>query len=524
MYRAFNITYKAMLIGIFPAVVFIMSYINMKLNLNPLLYDEVKESVNDFPLSEFSFSSQCDEEQYSPFLYTFPGSRGGCSCINIKRLRVEQTHQGEVIPDKCDKNQTINGCQELKAISGMKLFNWKNGSFCSKYYNHDEKDLYGYFYYLNNSVLENESCENGYKNCGKLDDFGNILCLPENESCPINDIISSDIERPDLIADNYSYINVEGKLIYFTNQKVDKQVITKLKAGEKRACNYRSFQYTDYPQYILDKNFDKYGCRYLINGKIFQERENIIDNTTKKELYEYSDVGIFTDEKYNNEWHNFPFYSLNEEIYLYPKTYIGFNKKCMLQNGGLKLDTLFPNGEDVKNVNSEKMMKYNNLISWFSLFGFVLEVSMCSLLRLDSDESILFIISWAIFNCACYIVMATPVYLNYKKLVSLKTLPLCGGQILNEKIKAFNHMNSTLKVTTIIQIIALNLQIGFNILFVILRFKCQYKGSDNTFVYRNVIYNKNKNIPEGDVEVEMEHNNNNNDNYSNNNNNDNEYS
>ena len=32
-------------------------------------------------------------------------------------------------------------------------------------------------------------------------DYDNYICLPKDEECPINDIISSDIELPDLISD-----------------------------------------------------------------------------------------------------------------------------------------------------------------------------------------------------------------------------------------------------------------------------------------------------------------------------------
>ena len=46
-----------------------------------------------------------------------------------------------------------------------------------------------------------ESCEEGFKNFRKLEDYDNHLCLPKDEECPINDIISSDIELPGLISD-----------------------------------------------------------------------------------------------------------------------------------------------------------------------------------------------------------------------------------------------------------------------------------------------------------------------------------
>ena len=41
------------------------------------------------------------------------------------------------------------------------------------------------------NLLKNskEPCENNYKKCGILDTLGNIMCIPENDECPINEVI-----------------------------------------------------------------------------------------------------------------------------------------------------------------------------------------------------------------------------------------------------------------------------------------------------------------------------------------------
>lgn len=467
MYRAFNITYKAMLIGIFPAVVFIMSYINMKLNLNPLLYDEVKESVNDFPLSEFSFSPQCDEEQYSPFLYTFPGSRGGCSCINIKRLRVEQTHQGEVIPDKCDKNQTINGCQELKAISGMKLFNWKNGSFCSKYYNHDEKDLYGYFYYLNNSVLENEECEIGYKKCGKLDDMGNYICIKKDENCPINDIqvrISKDEELEKL---NYAHIIANNKYYYFTNTSV-KPVINKLKVAEEgKICIDRTYFHTNYPQWILDNNFEYYGCRNKINGETFEKDIQVLDYRTKKQIY--NDSGVDLDYIYKHSSYDYPFYSLEANMTLYPQRYIGYDKKCLSNNGVFDIDNSPFNGEKIKQINNlvDELFSNNTIIKWVSIPSFIILLVLSMLIIMKKYNVWLWI--WVIIYCVLYINIAMRIYSNISKCETIIEFPICGNDIINAKINLFHSAQRKFKITTILSIIIINLQLLYIIFMIVLK-------------------------------------------------------
>jgi hypothetical protein len=66
-----------------------------------------------------------------------------------------------------------------------------------------------------------------------LEDYDNYLCLPQDEECPINDIISSDIERLGLIGDRCKSLYINNMYFYYTNKKIDKPVITKLKVGEK---------------------------------------------------------------------------------------------------------------------------------------------------------------------------------------------------------------------------------------------------------------------------------------------------
>ena len=125
--QRYNITYLSMLIGIFPVAVFIASYINVKIIMVANIVDEIKYSINDFPLSNLYYSPSCNETDYSHSLYTFPGSTSGCSCLNVTYYSKAQDHRDEVFPDKCNDNQTTNGCEMLRETGSMELFNWKNG-------------------------------------------------------------------------------------------------------------------------------------------------------------------------------------------------------------------------------------------------------------------------------------------------------------------------------------------------------------------------------------------------------------
>ena len=479
----FDITYVSLFIGIFPLVIFINSFINLKITSLPNISSIIETSLNDYPLANLTYSSVCSENNFHHSLYTFPGSKEGCSCVNVKEYSLYQENKEEVFPNKCNGNQTINGCELLNKVKALKLYNWKNGRFCSKLYNTSE--ISGYLYFLNNSVLENESCKEGYKKCGKLDTKGNYLCFAENEECPINDIIYSSIERPDLVDKNYTYINISDQYFYYTNQKIENPVIVKLKVSTKNLCIFKINEYTEFPQYILDNNFINYGCKIKINEEFYDKNIEKLDNMTKYDLYIDSSLNI--DEIYNSTIYDYPFFSLQEKMYLYTKKYYGFDKKCLLENGGLDLNSFVYNNDNITNIYtiSQNILANNNYTLFLSLFSFLFELFLTSLLIIDNDIYYLFIIIWTILNCIFYTSMAIPIYLILSQIKNNALLPLCGDDILNGIISAYNRPLEIFKVTTIIQIIFLNLQIVYNIIIIILKVFFLFDKSEKLLKKKN---------------------------------------
>ena len=63
----------------------------------------------------------------------------------------------------------------------------------SKIYNKKfsyKKDERSFFEYNNDySVDVGENCKDSYKKCGILNTEGRILCLPNDEECPLNDFV-----------------------------------------------------------------------------------------------------------------------------------------------------------------------------------------------------------------------------------------------------------------------------------------------------------------------------------------------
>ena len=93
-----------------------------------------------------------------------------------------------------------------------------------------------------------KNCEKDYKKCGILDTYGNIMCIPKEKECPINDIIV-DLEEKynEYISKEYQKINLnnlaEGYSLYYTNTATDKEIIVKIKYND------------EIPRFINKENF-----------------------------------------------------------------------------------------------------------------------------------------------------------------------------------------------------------------------------------------------------------------------------
>ena len=90
------------------------------------------------------------------------------------------------------------------------------------------------------TLLKNsgKECTTNYKQCGILDTLGNLMCIPENEECPINEIIIDlKTEEDYYINQNYkvglSYYNNELYNFYYTNTKINNSIISKIKVSNE---------------------------------------------------------------------------------------------------------------------------------------------------------------------------------------------------------------------------------------------------------------------------------------------------
>ena len=140
-------------------------------------------------------------------------------------------------------------CQEIKddeydyqkyCHADNLILNWKG-----KKYDSEKIEIVNKTYtYLKNVVLPNENCSIGMKMCGIIDKFGNKLCLPKEDECPLNYIkIIKEVINSTNETENYTIL--DNKTIIFSNKDVNGKIIEGLYADSDLMPQYNECQIID---------------------------------------------------------------------------------------------------------------------------------------------------------------------------------------------------------------------------------------------------------------------------------------
>lgn len=145
------------------------------------------------------------------------------------------------------------------------------------------------------SVAEGENCKKNYKKCGILNNKGRILCLPEEEECPLNGFaISENIDDSKYIG--YSRATVKDSdlnkdyYFYYTNSNINGNIITnfKLSNGYPCAMSYEKSWIT-----IFSNEANKNPiCKTTVEGKLRNENYIKIEGSdiSLKSLYKDNEI------------------------------------------------------------------------------------------------------------------------------------------------------------------------------------------------------------------------------------------
>ena len=463
MVKSYLNTAKYIII-IIPLITLIVSAIYTNTPILTGILTELSSSLNDFPLSELNLAENCSEDSYASVLYTIPKSNEGCSCTNVSNYPYKQTNKRLVFNGKCKKNHTLNKCITISSYPAVDLKKWYSNQFCSKKY----INVSGYKYFFKNSVGKNENCTNGYKRCGKLDDLDNYICISENEVCSINDIFISKDKNLTGYESYQKYALNDNKYIYFTNNS-DKPIITKLKTTEGKLCVGKGYYHTDYPQFILDDNFNLYGCRYKIMESIYDESIIELDSMTKTELYNYSNISMYS--RYNN-YSQYPYYSLNANIILYSKRYIGFNKSCLIEND-YDIDNNIFKKEIIDKINNglATNRKLQEVLIWISIAAIDIYFMACFFINIDESNNLINFYIWSGITLPFYLSMNIITIIGLAYMSNIKKYPLCNDYITNSKIEIYNTRSRNFFINTLFSFIIVNVQLILTVVLYLLKRK-----------------------------------------------------
>ena len=170
-------------------------------------------------------------------------------------------------------------------------------------------------------VKEHQKCPKGKKQCGILDSLGNILCLNENQNCPINDIIIN--AKKEMKGYKSLELN-KGKFIHFTNKFPNKFIISDLSVFFQEPCIY--------PQDNFWDNFIQLENREGVPGC---KKSNGIDKRYQY-LNDSYNLSLFYQENYILSKYEYEFLIpekkelfFNSYIKIFSRNYIGINYESL---------------------------------------------------------------------------------------------------------------------------------------------------------------------------------------------------
>ena len=118
---------------------------------------------------------------------------------------------------KCERIYNDKYNDKKSCYADNLILNWKG-----LFYEKNNANIYGQYSYLNNAIKADELCPDDKKMCGILDEFGNKLCYPKDENCPINFIT---LNISEMNYTNYNTAVVGNKTFYYTNESTETGII-----------------------------------------------------------------------------------------------------------------------------------------------------------------------------------------------------------------------------------------------------------------------------------------------------------
>lgn len=267
-------------------------------------------------------SNECPSGYETLISNEYPGNKEGCDCYNTDLL----SYKKKIFTDKCSKGKLDAGCLNIDKVDNTTLAKWKGKSICIKRMKQTYYDL------MESTSVK--SCPSGKKKCGIFDSESNILCLDENEKCPVNYIeIKKKTQKPSLDNDDIKKVELgNDNILYYSNTETDNKIYVQIIANTHEVC----FEPNDGQ---LGQNFYQLN---LLKGESqckikYKNQKSLYDNRFSK-IDKESSLDFFIDNDLLNNLNklsNYPYPKEDSEISLYGTNFFGWNQKCFRQSKAL---------------------------------------------------------------------------------------------------------------------------------------------------------------------------------------------
>ena len=257
------------------------------------------------PFFDIEISKECNYPKKNIILGNFIG-------INYCDCRQSSSYNKSLIEHECNISDFNKGCFSYEKIQKIDFTNYEGYKICVR----KGKD---YLYYSKYSS-KNE-CKANYKKCGLLDS-NNILCIPNNSSCPLNFFKINENKTLDLPFNIKTIQISNNKYIHYSNENINSPVIVSFNVSEIRKPCLN----------INESHINYYNGKYE-KCMIIDDSYELIDSISKKQFYEQNNNLYHSLQNINN----YPINNLiNDTISLYSRPY---NQKFLNQKNVLLLSS-----------------------------------------------------------------------------------------------------------------------------------------------------------------------------------------
>lgn len=431
--------------SLFHLIGFILAFIIfiLALDIHATLNDNNSEAVffrnladqwRRAPISGISKADQnltCPSKDSEVIPFSFDGFEKGCNC------------NGVITKGACSQSD----CTEIPEVLPRKVFNWEGGALCEKslkYINQTEEEDYFSLFIVPSKFNGTSPCPNDYTVCGKIDSFENLLCVPQGNACPVNNlkvtnffynkefsfdnanIAEKEVPEEKKINTTIQLKNADFKFSN-TNDPLVSRIPVNFRIGYDVPCINPYYENAKFNMYVLDPFYGKQKCLKFANEvelsknitTFSESNQNKSDlkntNFTVVDFYNYknfiSDNQIFENNTYIPVGLNDQLY---ENLALSTSNYPGINADChkdIRENGFA--ERIYETIKNLENLSSIRSSMLVIVILSIISFLIILFFLICEVfVKVNRTKTVLYTILWILLVALLIILIVALVFVT----------------------------------------------------------------------------------------------------------------